>query len=80
MTAAGSAVTAAVITLSAAPAAPPAAAQASARPAAAAVAPATFRPIATLTSASISQRLANYRTAWRMIPRFGWGKRQWTPL
>jgi hypothetical protein len=80
MTAAGSAVTAAVITLSAAPDAPPAAAQAGARPAAAAVAPATFRPIATLTSASASQRLANYRTAWRMIPGFGWGKRQWTPL
>ena len=78
MTAAGSAVTAAVITLSAAPAAP-AAAQASARPAAAA-APATFRPIATLTSASITQRRANYRTAHRMMPRFGWGNRQWTPL
>ncbi len=79
MTAAGSAVTAAVITLSAAPAAPAATAQASAGPAAAA-APATFRPIATLTSAAISQRQANYRTAHRMMPRFGWGKRQWTPL
>ncbi len=80
MTAAGSAVTAAVITLSAAPAAPAAAAQASAHPAAAAVAPATFRPTATLTSATITQRQANYRTAHRMMPRFGWGKRQWTPL
>jgi hypothetical protein len=80
MTAAGSAATAAVITLSSAPAAPPAAAQASARPAAAAVAPATFRPIATLTSAATSQRQANYRTAQRMMPRFGWGKRQWAPL
>ena len=80
MTAAGSAVTAAVITLSAAPAAPAAAAQASAHPAAAAAAPATFRPTATLTSATITQRQANYRTAHRMMPRFGWGKRQWTPL
>jgi len=80
LTAAGSAATAAAITLSSAPAAPPAAAQASARPAAAAVAPATFRPIATLDAASISQRQAAYHTAWRMMPRFGWGKRQWTPL
>jgi hypothetical protein len=81
LTAAGSAVTAAVITLSSAPAAQPAAAQpAAAQPAAAALAPATFRPIATLASAAISQRRANQHTAQRMIPRFGWGKRQWTPL
>jgi hypothetical protein len=81
LTAAGSAVTAAVITLSSAPAAQPATAQpAAAQPAAAALAPATFRPIATLDSAAISQRQAAYHTAWRMIPRFGWGKRQWTPL
>ena len=78
MTAAGSAVTAAVITLSSAPAATPVAAQASAGPAAAA--PATFRPIATLTAAATSQRQANYRTAQRMMPRFSWGKRQWSPL
>jgi hypothetical protein len=77
LTAAGSAVTAAVITLSSAPAAQPATAQPAA---AAALAPATFRPIATLASAAISQRRANQHTAQRMIPRFGWGKRQWTPL
>ncbi len=81
LTAAGSAVTAGVITLSAAPAAPlPTARPAVAQPAAAAVAPATSRPVATLDSASISQRQAAYHTAWRMIPHFGWGKRQWTPL
>jgi hypothetical protein len=75
VTAAGSAVTAAVITLSAAPAAQPAAPSA-----AGAVAPAISRPMATLDAAASSQRLANYRTAWRMMPGFGWGKRQWTPL
>ena len=78
LTAAGSAVAAAVITLSAAPAAQPAAAHHAARPAAAA--PAISRPMATLDAAAISQRQANYRTAWRMMPRFGWGKRQWAPL
>ena len=36
--------------------------------------------MATLDAAAASQRLANYRTAWRMMPGFGWGKRQWTPL
>ena len=80
VTAAGSAVTAAVITLSTAPAqpaTPPAASQAAG---AVAVAPAISRPMATLDAASSSQRQANYRTAWRMMPRFGWGKRQWTPL
>ncbi len=77
MTAAGSAVTAAVITLSAAPAAQPAAPSAAG---AVAVAPAISRPMATLDAAASSQRLANYRTAWRMMPGFGWGKRQWTPL
>src|SRR5580698_3767610 len=58
LTAAGSAVTAAVITLSGASAgqlasSPPAAAQGAAHPAAAA-APATFRPIATLDAAATS--------------------------
>ena len=81
LTAAGSAVAAAVITLSAAPAGPPAAAHHASRPVAAtAVAPAISRPIATLDAAAISQRQANYRTAQRMMPRFGWGKRQWAPL
>jgi len=81
LTAAGSAVTAAVITLSGASAAQPAGAHRAAHPAAAvAGAPATFRTIATLDSAALSQRQANYRTAWRMMPRYGWGKRQWTPL
>ena len=61
LTAAGSAVTAAVITLSGASAgqlasSPPAAAQGAAHPAAAA-APATFRPIATLDAAATSQRV-----------------------
>jgi hypothetical protein len=78
VTAAGSAVTAAVITLSTAPAQP--ATTAAARPAAGAVAPAISRPMATLDAASSSQRQANYRTAWGIMPRFGWGKRQWTPL
>ncbi len=81
MAAAGSAATAAVITLSVAPAQPGAAHPATAQPAAAAVvAPALSRPVATLDAASMSQRQANYRTAWRMMPRFGWGKRQWGPL
>jgi hypothetical protein len=81
LTAAGSAVTAGVITLSAAPAAQPATAwPAAAQPAAAALAPATFRPIATLDAAAISQRQAAQRTAGRMLAQFGWGKRQWPPL
>ena len=79
LTAAGSAVAAAVITLSAAQPAQPAAAHHAARPVAAA-APAISRPMAILDAAAISQRQANYRTAWRMMPRFGWGKRQWGPL
>jgi hypothetical protein len=81
LTAAGSAVTAAMVTLSATPASQPATAYHAARPvAAAAGAPAISRPMATLDAAASSQRQANYRTAWRMMPRFGWGKRQWTPL
>jgi hypothetical protein len=87
MTAAGSAAAAAVITLSAAPAAPPATPQSAAvqsaavQPAAAAAAaPAISRPMATLDAASISQARAAQRTAWRMLARFGWGKRQWKPL
>jgi hypothetical protein len=82
MAAAGSATAAAVITLSAAPAAhQPAAPSAAAQPAAAsAVAPAISRPMATLDVAATTQRQANYRTARRMMPRFGWGKRQWAPL
>jgi peptidoglycan DL-endopeptidase CwlO len=81
LTAAGSAVTAGVITLSAAPAAQPATARpAAAQPAAAVLAPATFRPLATLDSAAISQPQAAQRTAGRMLAQFGWGKRQWPPL
>ena len=82
LAAAGSATTAAVITLSAAPAAHPATVPSAAgRPAAAsAVAPVASRPMATLDAASITQRQANYRTARRMMPRFGWGNRQWAPL
>ena len=81
MAAAGSATTAAVITLSVAPAAHPATApSAVARPAAAAVAPAVSRPMATLDSASMTQRQAAQRTAGRMLARFGWGQRQWKPL
>jgi hypothetical protein len=87
LTAAGSAAAAAVITLSAAPAAQPATPQSAAvqsaavQPAAAsAAAPAISRPMATLDAASISQARAAQRTAWRMLARFGWGKRQWKPL
>ena len=84
LTAAGSAVTAAVITLSGASAGqlasgPPAAAQRAAHPAAAA-APATFRPIATLDAAATSQRVTAQRTAKKMLAHYGWGKRQWAPL
>jgi hypothetical protein len=86
LTAAGSAVTAAVITLSGASAGQlasgqPAAAQHAAHPAAAAAgAPATFRPIATLDAAATSQRVTARRTAQKMLAHYGWGKRQWTPL
>ncbi|MGH3122695.1 MAG: lytic transglycosylase domain-containing protein [Streptosporangiaceae bacterium] len=82
LAAAGSATTAAVITLSAAPAAHPATAHsAAAQPAAASVvAPAISRPMATLDSAAVSQTRAAQRTAGRMLARFGWGKRQWSPL
>ena len=69
MTAAGSAAAAAVITLSAAPAAPPATAQS-----------ANSRPVATLDAATISRQRAAKRTAGRMLARFGWGGRQWSPL
>jgi hypothetical protein len=34
----------------------------------------------TLDSAAISQVRAAQRTAQKMLARFGWGKRQWTPL
>ena len=87
LTAAGSATAAAVITLSAAPAAPPHTAQPAAVQSAAvrsgspsAVAPAISRPVATLDAASISQSRAAQRTAGRMLGRFGWGQRQWGPL
>jgi hypothetical protein len=87
LTAAGSAAAAAVITLSAAPAAQPATAQSAAAQsvavqpaAAAAVAPAISRPMATLDAAAISQRRAAQRTAGRMLGHFGWGNRQWKPL
>jgi type IV secretory pathway TrbL component len=88
MTAVGSAAAAAVITLSAAPAAHSAAAQPAAvrsvavqSAAASAVAPATSRPTATLDAAAISQRQAAQRTAARMLARFGWTVRhQWKPL
>jgi hypothetical protein len=75
--AAGSATAAAVITLSAAPAAHPPAAHPAA---AAAVAPAISRPVATLDSATISQQRIAQRTASRMLSRYGWGHRQWAPL
>jgi hypothetical protein len=88
MTAMGSAAAAAVITLSAAPAAQSATAQPAAvqsvavqSAAASAVAPATSRPTATLDAAAISQRQAAQRTAGRMLVRFGWTMRhQWKPL
>jgi type IV secretory pathway TrbL component len=88
MTAVGSAAAAAVITLSAAPAAHSATAQPAAvrsvavqSAAASAVAPATSRPTATLDAAAISQRQAAQRTAARMLARFGWTVRhQWKPL
>ena len=86
LTAAGSAVTAAVITLSGASAGQlasgqPAAAHHAAHPAAAAAeAPATFRPIATLDAAATSQRVTAQRTAKKMLGHYGWGKRQWAPL
>ena len=88
MTAVGSAATAAVITLSAAPAAQSATAQPAAvqsvavqSAVASAVAPATSRPTATLDAAAISQRRAAQRTARRMLAHFGWTMRhQWKPL
>ena len=40
--------------------------------------PATRRT--TLDSAAISQVTVAQRTAQKMLARFGWGKRQWTPL
>ena len=87
MTAVGSAAAAAVITLSAAPAAQSATAQPAAvqsvavQSAASAAAPATSRPTATLDAAAISQRRAAQRTAVRMLARFGWTVRhQWKPL
>jgi hypothetical protein len=86
LTAAGSAVTAAVITLSGTSAgqlasSQPAAAQRAALPAAAAAeAPATFRPIATLDAAATSQRATARRTARKMLGHYGWGTRQWAPL
>jgi type IV secretory pathway TrbL component len=88
MTAVGSAAAAAVITLSAAPAAQSATAQPAAvqsvavqSAAASAVAPAISRPTATLDAAAISQRRAAQRTAGRMLAHFGWTMRhQWKPL
>ena len=86
LTAAGSAVTAAVITLSGTSAgqlasSQPAAAQRAALPAAAAAeAPATFRPIATLDAAATSQRATARHTARKMLRHYGWGTRQWAPL
>jgi hypothetical protein len=82
-TAVGSAAAAAVITLSAAPAAHPVTAQPAAVQSAGvqpAAAPAISRPMATLDAASISQARAAQRTAVRMLARFGWGQRQWKPL
>ena len=84
----GSAAAAAVITLSAAPAAQSATAQPAAvqsvavqSAVASAVAPATSRPTATLDAAAISQRRAAQRTARRMLAHFGWTMRhQWKPL
>jgi hypothetical protein len=85
LTAAGSAVTAAVITLSGTSTGQlasggPAAHRAASPAVAAAEAPATFRPIATLDAAATSQAVSARRTAQKMLGRFGWGKRQWTPL
>ncbi len=76
----GGALAGAAVTVGGTPAAHPAPAQVSGRPAAAAAAPATSRPAATLDAASISQVRAAQRTAQKMLARFGWGKRQWTPL
>jgi hypothetical protein len=85
LTAAGSAVTAAVITLSGTSTGPlasgqPAAHRAASPAATAAEAPATFRPIATLDAAATSQRMTARRSAQKMLAHFGWGKRQWAPL
>jgi len=78
----GGALAGALVTSGGAPGVHLAAAQhVTSRPAAAAaVTPATSRPTATLDAATISQRRAAERTAQKMLARFGWGKRQWTPL
>ena len=86
LTAAGSAVTAAVITLSGTStgqlaSGQPADAHHAASPAvAAAEAPATFRPIATLDAAATSQRMTARRHARKMLAHYGWRQRQWSPL
>jgi hypothetical protein len=87
LTAAGSAITAAVITLSGTStgqlaSGQPAAAHHVASPAAAAAeAPATFRPIATLDAAATSQRATARHRAQVMLAHYGWRqRRQWPPL
>ncbi len=81
--AAGSSAAVTVLALSGGPAAHPAGAV----PAGAAAAQQqTGRPTdpatraITLDSAAISQVTVAQRTAQKMLARFGWGKRQWTPL
>ena len=78
----GGALAGALVTSGGAPGVHPATAQhVTSRPAtAAAVTPATSRPTAFLDAAAISQRRAAERTAQKLLARFGWGKRQWTPL
>ena len=86
LTAAGSAITAAVITLSATSAGQLASGQAAAAhhvaspAAAAAEAPATFRPIATLDAAATSQRATARHRAQLMLAHYGWRQRQWPAL
>jgi hypothetical protein len=86
LTAAASALTAAVITLSGTStgqlaSGQPAAGHHVASPAAAAAeAPATFRPIATLDAAATSQRATARHRAQRMLAHYGWRQRQWPPL
>jgi hypothetical protein len=77
LAAAGGALSAAVVTSGGAPAAQTAAPHPSQ---ARAVAAAPAVPAATLDSAAISQRKAARQTAGRMLSRFGWGHRQWSPL
>ena len=77
LAAAGGALSAAVVTSGGAPAAQAAAPHTAQAPAVAA-APAV--PAATLDSAAISQAKAARQTAGRMLSRFGWGHRQWSPL